>query len=178
VNNVVVHGIPSGQKLREGDILSVDVGVHFRDYYADAAATFAIGAVADEARRLIDVTREALHRGIDKARGGGRLSDISAAIQEFVEDNGFSVVRALVGHGIGANIHEEPEIPNFGRPGRGPRLEAGMVLAIEPMVNAGTYEVETKEDGWAVVTADGRPSAHFEHTVVVRDEMAEILTEG
>lgn len=177
VNEVIVHGIPSSRKLKEGDIVSLDVGVKFRDYFADAAATYPVGKISGKARRLIEVTEKALSIAVDRAVSGGRLSDVSAGIQEFVESEGFSVVRVFVGHGIGTKLHEEPEIPNFGKPGLGPRLEPGMVLAIEPMVNEGTCEAEILEDGWTAVTADGRLSAHFEHTVTVRPEgPAEILT--
>ena len=176
INEAVVHGIPSERRLVSGDIISIDVGVKFRDYYADGAVTIGIGDITDEARKLLNVTEEALYAGIDKAVKGSRLSDISAAIQERVESKDFSVVRMFVGHGIGAKIHEEPEIPNFGSPGKGPVLEPGMILAIEPMVNAGTYEVEILEDGWTAVTKDRKLSAHFEHTIAVRDDGAEILT--
>ena len=161
VNEVVVHGIPSERRLREGDIVSIDVGVRFRDYFADAAVTVGVGSISDKASRLIETTQKALYTGIRNAVSGKRLGDISAGIQAFVESNGFSVVRAFVGHGIGTKIHEEPDIPNFGKPGIGPRLEAGMILAIEPMVNAGSYEVEVLEDGWTAVTKDRRLSAHF-----------------
>lgn len=176
INEVVVHGIPSERKLQDGDIISIDAGVRFRDYFADAAITLGVGKIGETAQRLIKVTREALYIGIKNAEPGKRLSDISAKIQGHVESNGFSVVRAFVGHGIGTKIHEEPEIPNFGSPGTGPRLEKGMILAIEPMVNAGTYEVEVLEDGWTAVTKDRRLSAHFEHTIVVGKDCAEILT--
>jgi len=176
INEVVVHGIPSDRQLREGDIIAVDIGVRFRDYYADGAATFGVGEIKDAARRLIEVTRRALEIAIERARPGSRLTDISAGVQGHVEAAGFSVVRAFVGHGIGARIHEEPEIPNYGSPGMGPALEAGMVLAIEPMVNAGTFEVEILEDGWTAVTKDRRLSAHFEHTIAVTEGRAEILT--
>lgn len=176
VNEVVVHGIPSDRKIKEGDILSVDVGVKVKNFYADAAVTFGIGNISDQAKKLIKVTEESLYKGIKNARPGKRLSDISASVQEFVESNGFSVVRAFVGHGIGEKIHEEPEIPNFGSPNKGPRLESGMVLAIEPMVNAGTFEVEILDDGWTAVTRDRELSAHFEHTIAVRKGEPEILT--
>jgi methionyl aminopeptidase len=176
VNETVVHGIPSGRNLKDGDILSIDIGVRFRDYFADAAVTLAIGRVSEAAGRLLAVTEKALEVGIEKARPGSRLSDISAAIQETAESAGFSVVRAFVGHGIGTRIHEEPEIPNYGRPDRGPRLEPGMVLALEPMVNAGTCEVEVLDDGWTAVTKDRKLSAHFEHTIAIRGKRAEILT--
>ncbi len=178
LNEVVVHGIPSERKLKEGDIISIDVGVKFRDYFADAAVTLGIGSLNEEAKSLIKVTEKSLYIGIENAKVGNRVSDISCKIQEFVESKGFSVVRAFVGHGIGLKLHEEPEIPNFGKPGTGPRLEPGMVFAIEPMINAGTYEVEILEDGWTAVTKDRHLSAHFEHTILVRDDGAEILTEN
>jgi methionyl aminopeptidase len=173
-----VHGIPSGRRLRDGDIISVDIGVRFREYFADAAMTFGVGKISPSAQRLIDVTRESLDAAIGAVKPGIRLSDVSAKVQEIVEAGGFSVVRAFVGHGIGTKIHEEPEIPNYGRPGTGPRLNAGMVLAIEPMVNAGSFEVEILDNGWTAVTKDRRLSAHFEHTVVVREDGVEVLTEG
>ena len=176
VNETVVHGIPSDRKLRDGDIVSIDVGVRFRDYFADAAITVGVGNISDAAKKLIDITEKSLYLAIDRAIPGNRISDISCAVQAFVESNGFSVVRAFVGHGIGAKLHEEPEIPNYGKPGMGPRIENGMVLAIEPMVNAGTFEVEILEDGWTTVTGDRRLSAHFEHTIAVRKDKAEILT--
>ena len=176
VNETVVHGVPSNRKLRDGDIVSIDVGVKFRDYYADGAITVGIGGIGETAGKLIEVTRRALSIGIENAQAGLHLTDISHAIQQFVEANGFSVVRALVGHGIGTNLHEEPEVPNFGRPGMGPVLEPGMVLAIEPMVNAGTFEVETLEDGWAIVTKDRRLSAHFEHTIAITAKGPQVLT--
>lgn len=176
VNEEVVHGIPSSRRLKEGDILGLDVGVKLRDYFADAAVTVAVGKISHKAQDLVRVTEEALFKGISKAVCGKRLYDISHAIQECAEAGGYSVVRAFVGHGIGTKIHEEPEIPNFGKPDRGPKLESGMVLAIEPMVNMGTHEVEVLDDGWTAVTKDGKLSAHFEHTVVVREGSAEILT--
>jgi len=176
LNETVVHGIPSDRMLRDGDIVSLDVGVRFRDFYADAAITVGVGQIGETAARLIEVTRKALYIGIKNAQSGRHLSDVSHAIQQFVEENKFSVVRALVGHGIGKGIHEEPEIPNFGKPGMGPILEPGMVLAIEPMVNAGTFEVETLDDGWSIVTKDRKLSAHFEHTIAVTAKGPEILT--
>lgn len=176
VNDVVVHGIPSDRRLRSGDIVSLDIGVKCDGYFADAAITVAIGKVSAEADRLMAVTRDALHRGLQAIVPGARLSNVSHAIQEHVEQNGFSVVRVFVGHGIGAKLHEDPEIPNFGKCGTGPRLEKGMVLAIEPMVNAGSHDVEILDDGWTAVTADGRLSAHFEHTVAVTGSGFEILT--
>ncbi|HBT46545.1 MAG TPA: type I methionyl aminopeptidase [Peptococcaceae bacterium] len=176
VNEEVVHGIPGLKKLVEGDIISIDIGAVINGYYGDAAATFPVGAIDEEKRRLLEVTSEALWQGIRRAVVGNRLSDISHAIQSHVEKAGFSVVRDYVGHGIGRQMHEEPQVPNFGSPGRGPRLRPGMTLAIEPMVNAGGYQVVTREDGWTVVTADGRPSAHFEHTVAITDNGPEVLT--
>lgn len=176
VNEQVVHGIPGARQLQEGDIISIDVGTIVNGYYGDGAATFPVGEISAEAERLLRVTAEALAKGIEKAVVGNRVSDISHAIQKWVEDHGFSVVRDFVGHGIGRKMHEEPQVPNFGPPGRGPRLEAGMTLAIEPMVNQGTHEVRVLEDNWTVVTLDGKLSAHFEHTVAIRDGAAEILT--
>ncbi len=177
INEQVVHGIPSPDVvLKEGDIISIDIGIVYKGYVGDTAATFPVGTVSDEKKRLIRVTRESLYEGIKQARGGNRLSDISHAVQSHVEAHGFSVVRDFVGHGIGQQMHEEPQIPNFGRPHLGPRLEAGMVLAIEPMVNAGAYEVRVLDDRWTVVTKDGRPSAHFEHSVAVADGEADILS--
>jgi methionyl aminopeptidase len=177
INEQVVHGIPSPNVfLKEGDILSIDIGITFRGYVGDTAATFPVGEVSDEKKRLVQVTSESLYQGIKQAREGNRLSDISHAVQAHVERRGFSVVRDFVGHGIGQQMHEEPQIPNFGRPHLGPRLQAGMVLAIEPMVNAGTHEVKVLSDRWTAVTKDGRPSAHFEHSVVVTKGDAEILS--
>ncbi|MGQ9630332.1 MAG: type I methionyl aminopeptidase [bacterium] len=177
VNSEVVHGIPSDRRLREGDIISIDVGATKDGYIGDAAVTLPVGRISRDAQRLLDVTEEALRRGIAQARPGKRLYDISYAIQSWVEDNGFSVVRDYVGHGIGRQMHEEPQIPNFGEAGKGPRIRPGMVFAIEPMVNAGGYSTEVLEDGWTVVTQDGSLSAHFEHTVVIRNNGNEILTE-
>ncbi|MEW6725599.1 MAG: type I methionyl aminopeptidase [Bacillota bacterium] len=176
VNEEVVHGIPGLRPLRNGDIISIDVGAEINGYFGDAAATFPVGTVTQEALDLMRVTEQALYAGIAQARAGNRLTDISHAVQTLVEKHGFAVVRDYVGHGIGSKCHEEPQIPNFGPPGRGPRLEAGMTLAIEPMVNAGTYEVTTLSDKWTVVTKDGKLSAHFEHTIAITDSEAEILT--
>lgn len=177
VDDEVVHGIPDGRVLEEGQVVSVDVGVRKSGFYGDAARTFAVGTVSSEKRRLLDVTASALAAGIARARAGNRLHDVSAAVQECVEREGFAVVRDLVGHGIGRSLHEEPAVPNFGAAGTGILLREGMTLAIEPMVNAGTHRVQVGEDGWTVRTADGRPSAHFEHTVVVRRDEADVLTE-
>ena len=176
INEEVVHGIPSLRRLQSGDIISIDVGVVYKGYFGDAASTFAVGEVTPEALRLIEVTSKSLEVGLSEARQGNRLSDISHAIQSHVESNGFSVVRNYVGHGIGNQMHEEPQIPNFGPPGRGPRLSSGMVFAIEPMVNVGTWQVETKDDNWTIATQDGSLSAHFEHTVAVVDGYPEVLT--
>ncbi len=176
VNDRVIHGIPSGQRLKEGDIIGIDLGVFLDGFYGDAAVTQAVGRVSELARRLMAVTEEALYIGIEKAREGSRVSDISSAIQGHVEGNGFSVVRTFTGHGIGKLLHEEPQIPNFGMPGKGPRLRQGMTLALEPMVNAGGPEVDILEDGWTAVTKDGSLSAHFEHTIAITDGPADILT--
>jgi len=176
-NDVVVHGIPSKKEvLRQGDILSVDIGVEYDGIFADGARTFAIGKISPEVKRLISVTEEALRKGIEMARAGNFIKDISWAIQSFVESNGFNVVRSFVGHGIGRKIHEEPEIPNFGEPHTGRVIEDGMALAIEPMVNQGTSEVRILDDGWTAITKDGRLSAHFEHTVIVNGEKPEVVT--
>lgn len=176
INEQVVHGIPGKVVLSEGDIVGIDVGVRKDGYVADGARTFPVGRVSSERGRLLRVTSEALDAGVRAVRQGVHLSDVSSVIQRIAEDAGFSVVRELAGHGVGTELHEPPEIPNFGRPGLGPVLMAGMVLAIEPMVNAGTAGVETKRDGWTVVTADGMPSAHFEHTVAVTLNGADVLT--
>ena len=176
INEEVVHGIPSRRELVEGDIVSVDLGVRLDGFYGDAAVTLPVGRVSERAADLLRVTEEALHRGIGRARPGGRVSDISHAVQTHVEQHGFSVVREFVGHGIGASLHEEPQVPNYGTPGRGPRLAEGMVLAIEPMVNLGKPAVRVLNDGWTAVTRDGMLSAHFEHTVAVTDNGPEILT--
>jgi methionyl aminopeptidase len=176
VNEQIVHGIPGERVLKQGDILSLDVGITYGDYFSDSAVTVPVGTVSHQARKLIDVTKASLAEGIRNMRAGAHLSDISNAVQQYVEKNGFSVVRQFVGHGIGKAMHEEPEIPNFGRPHQGPVLKPGMVLAIEPMVNTGTWECEILEDGWTAVTIDGKFSAHFEHTVALTNNGAEILT--
>lgn len=177
VNSVVVHGIPSPHtKLAEGDIISLDIGVIYGGFHGDAARTWPVGKVTDEGRRLLEVTEESLKRGIAAVKLGGHLSDIGHAVQTYVENQGFSVVRDYVGHGIGTKMHEDPQIPNFGPSGQGPQLRAGMVLAIEPMVNAGNYPVKVLDDGWTVVTLDGSLSAHFEHTVALTEQGAQILT--
>jgi len=177
VNDQVVHGIPSRMsRLKSGDIISIDLGVFLEGFYGDGAVTFPVGAVDAEARKLTSVTEEALYAGIGKAVVGNRVSDISASIQQHAESNGFSVVRAFVGHGIGRSLHEDPQVPNFGESGRGPRLREGMTLAIEPMVNAGCADVNILDDGWTAVTADGRLSAHFEHTIAITKSIPVILT--
>ena len=176
VNSEVVHGIPGRRVLNEGDIVSIDVGVLKGGYHSDAAATFAVGAVSEDAENLLATTRAALVAGIAEAKEGNTIADISAAIQGTVESEGLAVVRDLVGHGIGRDMHESPQVPNFVSPGRTPDLVCGMTLAIEPMVNTGDYPVEVLEDGWTVVASDGSLSAHFEHTVAVREDGGEILT--
>ncbi|MCX6138315.1 MAG: type I methionyl aminopeptidase [Ignavibacteriales bacterium] len=176
VDEQVVHGIPSDRQLCEGEIVSIDVGVKKNGYFGDGASTFAVGAVTAEKERLMRVTRESLMLGVAQAVEGNNLHDISAAVQKHVESAGFSVVRALVGHGIGTELHEDPPVPNYGKQKTGVLLKEGMALAIEPMVNYGTYKVRVAHDGWTVQTLDGKPSAHFEHTVIVRKGSAEILT--
>ncbi len=176
VNNTVIHGIPGGYTLQEGDIVSVDVGAYYKGFHGDCAATYPCGTVSAEAQKLIDVTKQSFFEGLRFVKKGNRVSDISHAIQTYVESNGFSVVRTFVGHGVGAQLHEEPEVPNYGAPGRGPRLIPGMTLAIEPMVNEGTFEVKVLKDKWTTVTADGKLSAHYENTVLITDGEPEILT--
>lgn len=176
VNEEIVHGIPGEKKLKNGDIVSLDMGVKLDGFYGDAAITVPVGEIDPESQKLLRVTEEALYRGIEKAHVGNRLSDISHAVQTWVEKHNFSVVRDFVGHGIGKNLHEEPQIPNFGKPGFGPRLKEGMVLALEPMVNVGTYEVKILSDRWTAVTADGRRSAHFEHSVAITSNGPLILS--
>ena len=176
VNDEVIHGIPGKRVLQEGDIVSVDVGAYIGGFHGDCAATFACGQISQEAQRLIDVTRQSFFEGIKFAKEGCRVQDISAAVQAYVESQGFSVVREYVGHGVGAHLHESPEVPNFGRPGRGPRLLRGMTLAIEPMVNAGGAAIRQLSDGWTVKTQDGKYSAHYENTILITDGEPEILT--
>lgn len=177
INNEVIHGIPSHKRIiKEGDIVSVDLGAFYEGYHGDTAATFAAGKISPEAQRLIDTTRESLYEGIKKARPGGRIGDISSAIQKYVEARGYSVVRQFVGHGVGASLHESPEVPNYGISGRGVRLVPGMTLAIEPMVNIGRHEVRIMPDGWTVLTLDGSLSAHFEHTIAITPDGPKILT--
>lgn len=176
VNDEVIHGIPGDRRIREGDIVSLDVGATFQGYVGDCAGTFPAGRIGEEPKRLLEVTRQSFFEGLRFARAGFRISDISAAIQAYVEDRGFSVVREFVGHGVGERLHEPPEVPNFGSPGHGPRLVPGMTLAIEPMVNAGGAAVRILDNGWTVVTADGSLSAHYENTVLITDGEPEILT--
>ena len=177
INNEVIHGIPSKKRvIRAGDIVSIDLGAKFEGYHGDNAATFACGDITAEAKRLMDTTRESLYEGIAAAVSGGRLGDIGAAIQQYVEKRGYSVVRQFVGHGIGTQLHEAPEVPNFGTQGRGIRLMPGMTLAIEPMINVGHYDVKVMPDGWTVLTKDGSLSAHFEHTIVITPDGPQIMT--
>ena len=176
VNEKVVHGIPSSERLRKGDIVSLDTGVYYKGFYGDAALTLTVGEVSNAAEKLLTVTEKSLYLGIEKAVAGNRLFDISSAIQNQAESEGFSVVRSFVGHGIGRELHEDPQIPNFGRQGDGPMLKEGMTLAIEPMVNAGTWDVEILDDGWTAVTKDKKLSAHFEHTVAITSNGPVILT--
>jgi methionyl aminopeptidase len=178
VDQEVVHGIPSKRVLKEGEILSVDVGVKKNKFFGDAAWSFPVGTISVEKQRLMEITEQSLSIGIGQAVVGNRVHDISHAIQKFVEANGFSVVRELVGHGVGLALHEEPNVPNFGKPGTGVRLQNGMTLAIEPMVNAGSFHVHVLQDGWTVVAEDGLPSAHFEHTIAIIDGKPEILTKA
>ena len=175
-NSMVVHGIPGEHRLDGGDIVSIDVGVTLNGFIADSAATFPVGEISAEAERLLEVCQAALGAGIGEARAGSRVGDISAAVQRVVEEAGFSVVRSLVGHGVGRSYHEDPHIPNFGQPGRGPLLTEGMTLAIEPMITAGGPDVHVHEDGWSISTDDGSLAAHFEHTVAIGDDDAQILT--
>ncbi|WP_134704789.1 type I methionyl aminopeptidase [Ammoniphilus sp. YIM 78166] len=176
VNQELVHGIPGPRVLQDGDIISIDIGAEYKGFHGDSAWTYAIGSITDEAKKLMDVTEQSLYKGLEQAVPGARLSDISHAIQAYVEAQGLSIVREYVGHGIGRNLHEDPQIPNYGPPGRGPRLKPGMVLAIEPMVNAGERYVRTLEDNWTVVTVDNSLCAHYEHTIAITDDGYEILT--
>lgn len=176
VNDEVVHGIPGSRILKEGDIVSLDIGAYYKGYHSDSAKTHGVGVISEEDRKLIEVTKQSFYEGIKFAKEGYRLSDISHAIQEYVEKYGFSVVRDLVGHGIGTQLHEDPQIPNYGLPGKGPRLQSGMVLAIEPMINAGRYKVKILSDDWTVVTADGKKSAHYEHTIAITEDEPIILS--
>jgi len=176
INEEVVHGIPSQRKLNEGDILSLDLGINYKGYFSDTAITLPVGIISPQAEKLIDVTKNALLDGIKEARINNRLSDISYAIQKYVENHGFSVVRQFVGHGIGHSLHEDPQIPNFGLPHQGEALQSGMVFAIEPMVNMGTWECKIMENGWTAITKDRLLSAHFEHTVAITDQGPDVFT--
>ncbi|MEQ9438568.1 MAG: type I methionyl aminopeptidase [Cyclobacteriaceae bacterium] len=176
LNEAVVHGIPNNRPLQNGDIISIDCGAKKNGYYGDHAYTFAVGEVSPEVQRLLDVTKECLYKGIEQARNGSRIGDISYAIQQHAEDNGYGVVRELVGHGLGKNMHESPEVPNYGKRGKGPKLKNGLVIAIEPMINLGTRRVKQLSDGWTIVTADRQPSAHFEHDVAIVDGNPDILS--
>ena len=176
INNEVIHGIPSARVIEEGDIVKVDVGAFYKGFHGDSANTFAVGQVSDEAMKLIEVTKESFWRGIAEAKPGNRVGDIGYAVQSYVEENGFSVVRRYVGHGVGAELHESPDVPNFGTKGRGVRLCSGMVIAVEPMVNIGAPDVIEKSDKWTVVTADGSLSAHYEHTIAITDDGVIVLT--
>lgn len=176
VNEELVHGIPGDRVLKDGDIITLDIGAEYNGYHGDSAWTYAVGKIDDDTQRLLDVTEESLYKGLEEAKPGARLSNISHAVQTYVEANGFSIVREYVGHGIGQGLHEDPQIPNYGHPNKGPRLRPGMVLAIEPMVNAGSRYVKTLADNWTVVTVDGKMCAHFEHTIAITDTGFEILT--
>jgi len=176
VNNEVVHGIPGNRKLKDGDIVGLDMGVIWKGWYSDSARTVAVGSISEDARRLLDVTRDSLMRGIERCTAGNHLSDIGAAVQQHAEAHGYSVVRDLVGHGIGRALHVEPQVPNYGRPGHGLKLRPGLVIAIEPMVNVGDFKVAILPDKWTIVTEDGSLSAHFEHTVAITGDGPRILT--
>ncbi|RDY22730.1 type I methionyl aminopeptidase [Romboutsia maritimum] len=176
INDQVVHGIPGNHIVKEGDIISLDVGAYYKGYHGDSAKTHGVGMISEENRKLIEVTRESFYEGLKFAKLGYRLSDISHAIQAHVEKYGFSIVRDLVGHGVGSELHEDPQVPNYGPPGKGPRLQEGMVIAIEPMVNAGRYHVKTLADEWTIVTIDGKNSAHYEHTIAITEDEPLILT--
>ena len=178
INNEVIQGIPSDNRVvKDGDIVKIDVGACYRGYHGDSARTFAVGHVSETAQKLIDVTREGFYQGVGFARAGNRVGDVGSAVERYVASNGFSVVRKYVGHGVGSDLHEDPEVPNFGTAGRGARLYAGMTIAIEPMVNVGTADVRVLKDGWTVLTADGKLSAHYEHTVLITDEEPILLTD-
>ncbi|WP_100374463.1 type I methionyl aminopeptidase [Bacillus sp. FJAT-45037] len=176
VNEELVHGIPGSRVLKDGDVISVDIGAKLNGYHGDSAWTYAVGAISDEDQQLLDVTEAALFKGLEQAKAGERLSNISHAIQSYAEPFGFSIVREYVGHGVGQDLHEDPQIPHYGPPGKGPRLKPGMVLAVEPMINAGSRYVRTLADNWTVVTVDGKNCAHFEHTIAITEAGYEILT--
>lgn len=176
VNNQIIHGIPGDYALQDGDIISIDMGALKNGYHGDAARTFAVGNVSETAKKLIEVTKGSFFEGLKMAKAGNRVSDISHAVQTYAESFGFSVVRDFVGHGIGKELHEEPQVPNYGKPGRGPRLSSGMVIAVEPMINEGSYDINILKDGWTVVTVDGKLSAHYENTILITDGEPELLT--
>lgn len=176
VNEELVHGIPGNRKLQEGDIISIDIGAKYNGYHGDSAWTYGVGKISEENQRLLDVTEQSLYKGLEQAKPGDRLSNISHAIQTYAESQNFSIVREYVGHGVGQDLHEDPQIPHYGPPNKGPRLRPGMVLAVEPMVNAGTRYVKTLSDNWTVVTVDGKMCAHFEHTIAITETGYEILT--
>ena len=176
INDEVVHGIPSNRKINQGDLVSIDLGVYYKGYHSDAARTYPVGDVSPDVLKLIEVTKQSFFEGLKFAKAGNHLGQVSMAIQKYVEANGYSVVRDLVGHGIGKELHEEPQVPNYKTPGRGPKLQKGMVLAIEPMVNIGTYQVRCLDDDWTFVTRDGLPSAHYENTIVITEDEPLILT--
>ncbi|WRS27493.1 type I methionyl aminopeptidase [Oscillospiraceae bacterium MB08-C2-2] len=178
INEQVIHGIPGDRIIEEGDIVSIDVGAYYKGFHGDNAATFGAGVISPEARSLLEATKDSLYKGIEAATVGARIGDVSFAVQNHVEQFGYGVVRSFVGHGVGKDMHESPEVPNYGKPGRGVRLAAGMTIAIEPMINIGTHEVKTLSDGWTVVTADGSLSAHFEHSIAITDNGPVILTQA
>ncbi|EKN65145.1 methionine aminopeptidase, type I [Schinkia azotoformans MEV2011] len=178
VNDQLVHGIPGDRVLRDGDIISIDIGAKYNGYHGDSAWTYAVGTIDENTKKLLEVTEDSLYKGLDEAKAGVRLSNISHAIQTYVEANGFSIVREYVGHGVGQDLHEDPQIPHYGPPNKGPRLKPGMVLAVEPMVNAGARYVKTLSDNWTVVTVDGKMCAHFEHTIAITETGFEILTKA
>jgi methionyl aminopeptidase len=178
INEVVIHGIPGEQRIKEGDLVGIDIGVQYQGFFSDAAYTFGIGNLTKEDNKLIETTKKALYNAIGQIKKNNRVGDISHVIQKTAENSGFNVVRDFVGHGVGKKLHEDPPVPNFGKSGIGPRLKNGMILAVEPMINAGSYEVTLSNDGWTVKTRDGKHSAHFEHTILVADEQAEVLTQS
>jgi methionyl aminopeptidase len=178
INEVVIHGIPGNQIIKEGDLVGIDIGVKYKGFFSDAAYTFGIGNLTEEGYKLIEITRKALYNAIGHIKKNNRVGDISNVVQKTAENAGFNVVRDFVGHGVGKKLHEDPPIPNFGKSGVGPRLKKGMTIAVEPMINAGSYNITIAGDGWTVKTSDGKPSAHFEHTILVADEQAEVLTQS
>jgi len=178
INEVVIHGIPGNQRIKEGDLVGIDIGVQYHGFFSDAAYTFGIENLTEEANKLIETTKKALYNAIGQMKNNNRVGDISHVVQKTAENAGFNVVRDFVGHGVGKKLHEDPPVPNFGKSGVGPRLKSGMIIAVEPMINAGSYEVKVLDDGWTVITCDGKPSVHFEHTILVTDKQAEVLTKS